>query len=154
MTDSSPPQRRVVAHPQTLATLTGSPLSGPARSGNIVEQRRGPAGNRLREVDEQTALGVVLVRSLVRAQLKLALELVAALACVLGGLPLLFAVVPTGMHLRLLGLDVPWLVLGVLVYPMFVFGGWAYVRLAERNERDFLDIVHETERASPPDVHQ
>lgn len=142
MTDSPPPQRSIVAHPQTLAALSGA----------VVGQRRGPAGDRLREVDEQTALGVLLVRSLVRAQLKLAFELVAALACVLGGLPLLFAVMPAGMHIRVLGLDVPWLVLGVLVYPLFVLGGWAYVRLAERNERDFLEIVHETERTTPRDA--
>ena len=39
----------------------------------------------------------------------------------------------------------PWtsalLALGVLVYPTVVAGGLLYVRLAERNERDFVDLV-------------
>ncbi len=28
-----------------------------------------------------------------------------------------------------------------MVYPSLVAGGWLYVRLAERNERDFVDLV-------------
>lgn len=139
---TEPGSRRVVAHPHTLAAR------GAARSPGIAPPRRPPGGDRLRELDEQTALGVVLVRSLVRAQLSLALKLAAVLGCVLGGLPLLFAVAPGLGRVRVLGLQLPWLVLGVLVYPLFVAGGWVYVRLAERNERDFVEIVHEAPRSS------
>ena len=39
-----------------------------------------------------------------------------------------------------------WLLLGVLVYPALVALGWAYVRRAERNERDFADILSEVKR--------
>jgi hypothetical protein len=36
---------------------------------------------------------------------------------------------------------VGWLLLGVVAYP-FLWGlGWFYVRRAERNERDFADLM-------------
>jgi hypothetical protein len=35
----------------------------------------------------------------------------------------------------------PWLLLGVLVYPAMLGLGWFYVRQAERNEHDFTDLV-------------
>jgi hypothetical protein len=127
----------LVAHPMTLRArqraVPGAPPRPPASA----------TTDRLRDIDEQTELGLVLVRSLVRAQLGLALRLVAVFASVLGGLPLLFAVAPTVRDTRVLGIDLPWLVLGVLVYPILVAGGWLYVRLSERNERDFLDIVED-----------
>lgn len=129
-----PPRRALVAHPFTLRALQGS--GAPPRPPAIT-------GDRLREIDEQTALGLVLVRSLVRAQLALALRLAAVFGCVLGGLPLLFAVQPGLRTTRVLGLQLPWLVLGICVYPLFVAGGWLYVRLAERNERDFVDVVED-----------
>jgi len=40
-----------------------------------------------------------------------------------------------------LGLPVPWLLLGVVVYPALLGLGWVYVRRAERNERDFAELV-------------
>ena len=94
-----------------------------------------------RALDEQDVVGDLLVRSLVRAQLGLAVRLGAVLAGLLGGLPLLFAVVPASRDQTVLGIALPWLLLGVLVYPVLCLGGWLYVRLAERNERDFVDLV-------------
>jgi hypothetical protein len=129
------PRREVVAHPMTLRARQRA-LPG-------LAQRRATTTDRLRDIDEQTELGLVLVRSLVRAQLALALRLAAVFACVLGGLPLLFAVLPAARDARVLGLDLPWLVLGVLVYPLFLAGSWLYVRMAERNERDFVEIVED-----------
>jgi hypothetical protein len=64
----------------------------------------------------------------------------AVFGCLLGGLPLLFAVAPASRSAQVSGVPLPWIVLGALVYPLFVAGGWVYVRLAERNERDFVDI--------------
>jgi hypothetical protein len=98
------------------------------------------------ELDEQTLVGEELVRGLVRAQLALALRLAVVVAVGLGGLPLLFAVAPAAAAARPLGVSLPWLLLGVAAYP-FLFGvGWAYVRLTERNERDFTDLI-ESDRA-------
>jgi len=121
--DGRPPQRVVVTSPRTAAV------------------RRPPGGSALRALDEQDRVGELLVRSLVRAQLLLALKLLSVLAVLLGGLPLLFALAPGTRDVDVLGLPLPWLVLGVLVYPALVLGGLVHVRLAERNERDFTELV-------------
>jgi hypothetical protein len=34
----------------------------------------------------------------------------------------------------------------VIAYPFLVVVGWAYVRLAERNEQDFVAVVRRPER--------
>lgn len=95
----------------------------------------------LRALDEQDMVGELLIRSLMRAQLALGLRLVAVFGCLLGGLPLLFSLAPSTRDLTVLGLTLPWLLLGGLVYPALWAGGLVYVRLAERNERDFIDLV-------------
>ena len=106
---------------------------------------RPPGRPALRALDEQDVVGELLVRSLVRAQLVLALRLAVATlgvyAVLLGGLPLLFALAPRLRSVQLLGLPLPWLLLGVLVYPGLAFGAWVFVRAAERNERDFVELV-------------
>jgi hypothetical protein len=102
--------------------------------------RRPGAGGR-HDLDEQTRLGEILIRSLIRAQLQLALRLSAVVTALLGSMPLLFAFVPAARTVHVVGLPLPWLLLGVLVYPGLVAGAVLYVRQAERNERDFEDLV-------------
>jgi hypothetical protein len=94
-----------------------------------------------REIDEQTGLGEAYMRSLVHTQLRLALRLCLTLAVVVLGIPALFALVPGLREERLFGLPLAWVVLAGLIYPWFVVCGWWYVRTAERNERDFADLV-------------
>lgn len=120
---TEPPRRVAVTSPRTSAV------------------RRPPGRQTLRALDEQDVVGELLIRSLVRAQLLLALRLAAVLGCLLGGLPLLFAAAPATRDVEVIGLALPWVVLGGLVYPALIGGGWLYVRLAERNERDFVDLV-------------
>lgn len=103
--------------------------------------RRPPGHGAVRALDEQDVVGDLLIRSLVRAQLGLALRLLAVVGTLLGGLPLLFSLVPATRDAEVLGLRLPWLLLGVLVYPALLAGGWLHVRLAERNERDFVELV-------------
>jgi hypothetical protein len=95
----------------------------------------------VREIDAQTPLGEIYMRSLMRSQLRLAFVVLAVLILTLGALPLVFAVVPGSREAHLLGLPLPWLLLGVLVYPAMLGLGWFYVRQAERNEHDFTDLV-------------
>jgi hypothetical protein len=95
----------------------------------------------VREIDAQTPLGEIYMRSLMRSQLRLAFVVLAVLMLTLGALPLVFAVVPESREAHLLGLPLPWLLLGVLVYPAMLGLGWFYVRQAERNEHDFTDLV-------------
>jgi hypothetical protein len=98
------------------------------------------------KLTEQTQVGDVLVRGLVRAQLALALRLSVVVAIGLGTLPLLFAVAPAIGSARLFGVNLPWLLLGVAAFPFLVVVGWAYVHLAERNEQDFTALVRRPER--------
>ena len=94
-----------------------------------------------REIDAQSAVGEVYMRSLVRSQLRLALGMVLLLALTVGALPLLFVLVPWLQHGRLFGVPLAWLVLGAGCYPVILILGWVYVRRAERNERAFQDLV-------------
>jgi hypothetical protein len=93
------------------------------------------------EIDAQSQVGEIYLRSLLRAQLRLGVTVIALLAVLLGGLPLLFWLAPGLMATDLLGMPLAWALLGILVYPTLVAIGWWYVRAAERNERAFTDVV-------------
>ncbi len=103
--------------------------------------RRAASRPAVDEIDAQTGLGEVYMRSLLRSQLRLALSVLAATAVLLGGLPLLFALVPSVAGSQVLGLPLPWLLLGVLAYPMLWGAARYYVRHAERNEAEFADVL-------------
>ncbi|NJP30464.1 DUF485 domain-containing protein [Micromonospora thermarum] len=121
----------------------------PARTRIVLADvaRRETRANRTRtELAQQTRVGEALVRGLVRAQLSLALRLSLVVAIGLGGLPWLFAIAPSVGRVTVLGVNLPWLLLGVAAFPFLVAVGWAYVRLAERNEQDFTDLVQRPER--------
>jgi hypothetical protein len=121
-TTDRPPPRQRVTRPSTAYTT---------RSRVEVE----------REIDEQTALGEVYMRSLMRAQLKLAAVVLGTIAATLGMLPLVFALAPALGRANVVGIRLPWLLLGFVVYPALVAVGAFYVRQAERNEREFGELV-------------
>ena len=108
----------------------------------------GRPASRLGDVHEQTALGDVYLRSLLREQLGLALAVLTALALTLGLLPLAFHLWPGLADLEVAGVPIAWLLLGVVVYPFLLLLGWRYVRSVERNEQDFADLV----RGGPEDA--
>lgn len=93
------------------------------------------------EIDEQTSVGELYVRSLVRTQRRLALLVLGVVGVLLLGLPPLFRWVPDLARTTLLGVPLPWWLLGVVTFPMLVAAGWFYVRQAERNEREFTELV-------------
>jgi len=111
---------------------------------DLAGRRRVRVDRTRREIEEQTEVGEVLVRGLVRAQLSLALRLSAVVAVLLGGLPLLFAFAPGLAAVEVLGFRLPWLLLGILAYPFLYAVAWIYVRQAERNEQDLADFVDRT----------
>ncbi len=94
-----------------------------------------------REIDEQTGLGEVYMRSLLRTQLRLGLTAVGVLALILGTLPLLFAEQPQLADVRLLGLPLTWVVVAAGLYPVIIATAWWLDRAANRVERDFAEIV-------------
>jgi len=79
----------------------------------------------------------VSIRSLIRGQARIAGLVTAATAVLLGGLATLGAFWPASGRTPW----VPWLVLGVLVYPVLIALAWYAVRQSERNEDAFRDIT-------------
>ena len=78
--------------------------------------------------------------SLLRAQLRL-VGVVILTVGVLVGLPVFFWLFPRLSGTVVLGMPLAWVLLGAAVHPLLWFLGWVYVRSAERNERDFADVV-------------
>jgi hypothetical protein len=111
----------------------------------VTSSRRGASAPRRRTATsalvEQTGVGQLYLRGLLRAQLRLAVGVLGVVAATLLGLPLLFAVVPATRDLHLGPLPFSWVVLGVLLYPAMMVVAAVYSRQAERTERRFADIV-------------
>lgn len=118
----------------------------PARRVTVTAPKAGgsPAGQArrvVRDIDEQTRLGQVYTRSLVRTQLRLGLLTCLSVSGLLAALPIVFVLVPAVGRMSVFGLHLPWLLLGVVVYPVLVLAGWWYVRRAERREREFAELA-------------
>jgi len=103
-----------------------------------------------REIDEQTGVGEVYMRSLLRSQLRLGVSVLAVVALILATLPLVFAWQPRLAAVRVASVPLPWLLIGVAIYPLLAAAAWWHVRAAERTERDFTEIVGRREAAVPP----
>jgi uncharacterized membrane protein (DUF485 family) len=100
-----------------------------------------PADESLQEIAEQTAYGEVLLRDLVRRQLRLALSVAAVFLVILLGLPLMNLLFPELMQMRLLGLPMAWLALAVLVYPFVWALAVYFVSTARKYEDEFTALV-------------
>ena len=90
-----------------------------------------------RDLDEQSTLGEVYMSGLMAAQLRLALQVLAFGAVGLGGLPLLFLLVPATRALSLGGVPLAWLVLALVVYTVALVGARNNDRASEREEAQF-----------------
>ncbi len=112
-------------------------VTAPTTARQTRRHRRSAAG----EIDAQTEVGAIFLRSLLRAQLRLAAGVLMLLAVLVGGLPLLFRLVPALATREVLGLPVSWCILAFAVYPVLLVLGWTFVRRSERNERNFTDMV-------------
>jgi hypothetical protein len=93
------------------------------------------------EIDDQTRVGQVYLRSLIRTQLLLGLATVALVVVPLVAMPLLFGFWPPARDLQVGPVPLWWFLLGLLVYPAILGVGWWYVRQADRNETQFTDLV-------------
>lgn len=111
----------------------------------VTRTRRHAPSDHPRTVREEIAgesrLGTTYVSSLIRAQLHLTLGILAVGILTLGALPLIFALVPATRTATAFGLSLPWMVLGLLVYPCVVLIARWYTRTSERIEADFSDLV-------------
>jgi hypothetical protein len=107
----------------------------------MAARRTPPSRSGTRDIAEQTGVGEVYVRSLLRTQLRLGLSAVAVTVLGIGALPALFAVEPELTAVRVLTVPLPWLLAGVALYPLLVAVAWWHLRAAERAERDFASLV-------------
>lgn len=126
MTDNSgpePPQRVRVRAPRSKAAV--APGQFPVS----------------REVAENSAVGDVFVRSLIRSQLRLALVVAGGFILILLGVPVLMALFPVLEGVSVLTIPVAWLILGGLIYPVMCLCAWLYIRTAARNETRYRDLV-------------
>ncbi len=97
------------------------------------------------ELDAESPIGEVYLRSLMRSQFRLALGVTVALGLTVGLLPLLFVLVPALRTGDVGGVRVAWVLIGVACYPVLIALAVGYVRRAERNEQDFHDLVLPTD---------
>jgi hypothetical protein len=134
--------RGLSAQDSTVYPLTGRVKAG-KRERIVLAQRRNSRRvvRTLAELEDQTSVGEVLVRQLVRVQLMLSIRLMLLIVVVLGAIPVAFFLVPSLGTATILGMRLPWLLLGLAVYPFFVTVAWCYNRSAERNEQDFAEMV-------------
>jgi len=103
--------------------------------------RRGPVRPLTADIDEQTRLGELYMATLIRAQWRLAMSVLVPATMMIGGLPLLFLLVPATRSLNIGPIPLPWLILGVLIYPAIWLAGRYYVRQSEQIEREFTQLV-------------
>ncbi|WP_104042838.1 hypothetical protein [Arthrobacter sp. ZGTC412] len=94
-----------------------------------------------REAAQDSEVGQVFVRSLIRSQLRLALVVAAGFLLILGAFPLLLGVVPGLRETRIAGIPFDWLLLGAGIYPLTGLSAWLYIRTAARNEARYRDLA-------------
>jgi hypothetical protein len=83
----------------------------------------------------------VYVRSLIRAQLRIAVLSAGFFALVLAAAATTFAVVPEARTATVAGFPVVWLVLGLAVYPVVLLVALLFVRAAGHNERHYRSLA-------------
>ena len=123
-----------------------TPHSGPSRRVRITSPRRearrpGERRPPAQELEEQTGLGEVYLSALLKAQLRLSLAILLGIAVVVLGLPTLFVLVPATRDILIGPIPLPWLAVGVLIYPVVFIAARIYVHQAERIEREFSDLL-------------
>ena len=98
-------------------------------------------GGDLRELEEQTQVGEIFLRALMRRQLLLSLRVAVTLVVVLGAQPLVAWLWPAYGQVQVFSIPLPWLVLGAGSYPLFVAMGLYYVRHAETFDDEFSELL-------------
>jgi hypothetical protein len=94
---------------------------------------------------------LILVRSLIRAQLGLSLVCLAFALAVTASFPILCAVRPSLSRVTFFGLPLTLIVLGLGVFPPILLIGGFYLRQAARLERQFVELVDRVDGAPADD---
>jgi hypothetical protein len=105
--------------------------------------RPGPARPPAREIDELTALGELYLESLLRSQRRTAFGACTATIGLLLALAVAAAEFAGWRAITVFGVQLPWLLVGCAIYPALGGIGYVAVRLLERNERAFAELMHQ-----------
>lgn len=119
------------------------PPTKPRRKRVVLADSRAPV-TRLHtvvELEEQTSYGEELVRQLIRVQFRSAIRIWGVVLAFFLALPALFFFLPQLSNVTVAGVRLPWLVLGVVPFPLLFGAGYWYNVKAERQERDFVAMV-------------
>jgi len=96
-----------------------------------------------REAAQESEVGQVFVRSLIRSQLRLGLVVAGGFLLILISFPMLLGLVPGLAATRIAGIPFDWLLLGAGIYPVIGFSAWLYIRSAARNESRYRDLAED-----------
>jgi hypothetical protein len=106
-----------------------------------VTGKLGAAAPIASDVHRRDPYGAALLRSLIRAQLAVSVSFLAIAICLLVAVPLVVSAFPSVARLRVAGLPIVLVLLGIAVYPVLAVLGRLYVRRAERVEARFAELV-------------
>ena len=94
---------------------------------------------------ESTPVGDLYLQSLMRSQLGLSLRVLTVFVTLFLGLPLLFYVAPSISKDKIFDVSLPWLILGVAMYPILLVLAWVYNRSANRIDDEFISLLGQEE---------
>lgn len=119
------------------------PPTKPRRKRVVLADSRAPVTvlRTVVELEEQTSYGEELVSQFVRHQFRWSMGLWAFTVGVLALVPAVFFLVPHLSEINFAGVRLPWLVIGVLPFPLLFGIGYWYNRVAERQEQAFVAMV-------------
>ena len=100
-----------------------------------------PAQETLQEVAEQTTYGAVFLNDLIRRQRALSLSVAIVFLVIIFSFPLLTFFLRSLTAFEILGFEVSWLALGILIYPLIWALAFYFVSTAEKYEEDFIRLV-------------
>jgi len=95
------------------------------------------------ELAEQTPVGDIYLRRLMRAQLTLSVVSLIAFGGLLGSLPLALYLAPSLLDVDVLGMPLGLLLLGPPVFALLLGIGWLYARRADALDDAFGALVRE-----------
>jgi hypothetical protein len=119
------------------------PPTKPRRKRVVLADSRAPVTvlRTVVELEEQTSYGEELVSQFVRHQFNTAIRLWVFAVGVLAAVPAMFFLVPALAEINVAGVRLPWLIIGVLPFPLLFGVGYWYNRVAERQEQAFVAMV-------------
>jgi uncharacterized membrane protein (DUF485 family) len=100
-----------------------------------------PDEETLQEVAEQTTYGAVFLNDLIRRQRALSLSVAITFLVILFSLPLINYFLRTQIAFEILGFQITWFFLGILIYPLLWALAFYFVTTADKYEEQFTKLV-------------